>query len=114
MSAILIVDDDPGVCEFVAAAVRAMGFEAVCAANGWEAMSTFEASPDRFDLVITDLIMPFIDGNEMVRRLRALRPEIRIICMTASPGFITEAVPVLHKPFQYSSLKDTIRGRYAA
>ncbi|HLI85603.1 MAG TPA: response regulator [Bryobacteraceae bacterium] len=114
MGTILIVDDDPAVYEFVAAAVRAMGLEAVCAANGWEGLAKFQASPGRFDLVLTDVIMPFMDGNEMIRRIRRLRPDIRIICMTGTPGCVTEAVSVLYKPFQYSSLAASIRGCYAA
>ena len=59
-----------------------LGYEAVLAKSGPEALTTFRTSPDRFDLVITDNIMPEMTGITLLQELRKIRPDIPVIVYT--------------------------------
>jgi two-component system response regulator ResD len=78
---ILVVDDDPTVAEVVQAYLRRMGMETSYAADGLAALETAAATHP--DLVILDLMLPGIDGLEVCRRLRAARPDLPVIMLTA-------------------------------
>ena len=78
---ILVVDDDPTVAEVVQAYLRRFGMEAECAGDGPTALALAAATPP--DLVVLDLMLPGIEGLEVCRRLRALRPDLPVIMLTA-------------------------------
>ena len=82
---VLAVDDDPAALELADAALRPEGFEVVRAAGGREAVR--RATAERFDLVICDLLMPDLDGFEVVAALKAdlLSREVPILILTAHP-----------------------------
>ncbi|MFN3431220.1 MAG: response regulator [Candidatus Sericytochromatia bacterium] len=67
---ILIVDDEPVNLEVAGLILRAVGHTVRTAANGREAVEVCLTGPERFDLVIMDLIMPVMSGEEAIRRLR--------------------------------------------
>ena len=111
---VLIVDDEFGLAEMSAELLVEDGYEVAIAINGklgLEVMHTRTVT-----LVLTDLMMPVMDGPEMIRRMRA-EPRlaaIPVILMTALP----EAVPadgesahdaLLVKPFSVSELLETVR-----
>jgi len=114
MSAILIVDDDPQIREVVAKVVCAAGLQPICAANGQEAASVLEASPGSIDVVVTDLMMPVMDGHQLIRLVRRCYPEMRIICMSGYSEDVPPGVAFLHKPFTVSMLSRAISGCNAA
>ena len=66
---VLIVDDDVQSSEIFAGLLRSMGFETFFAYNAEDAFYTLEADP-RFDLIVTDVVMPFMDCFEFTRRLK--------------------------------------------
>ena len=74
MQSLLFVDDDERTCDAVQRLLGRMGYMVVCAHNGSDALSLLHDL--RFDLVILDLMMPDMDGLEVLRRLRA-DPETR-------------------------------------
>jgi DNA-binding response OmpR family regulator len=80
MTTILIVDDEPIVCEVVGQYLRQDGFTVEVAADGHEALHRFAAA--RPDLVLLDLMLPGIDGLEVCRRMRA-QSNVPIIMLTA-------------------------------
>ena len=84
MSAILVIDDDASVREVVSEMLRLEGHEVTIAENGREA-TTMLAEHD-FDLVITDLIMPDKEGLELIREMKAIAPDAKIIAMSGG-GF---------------------------
>jgi len=81
MPRVLVVDDDPTVAEVVLGYLRRDGFEAAHAADGFAALAIAAAAPP--DLVVLDLMLPGIDGLEVCRRLRADRPDLPVVMLTA-------------------------------
>ena len=77
---ILIVDDDPDVHDLLTVALRDTGRYLECASDGVEGLKKFEGG--RWDLVITDVIMPHMDGMELLARVHSLRPETPVVVMT--------------------------------
>ena len=77
---ILVVDDDPNVCELVALYLSQDGFKVECVHDGAEALS--KARKDPPDLIVLDLMLPSVDGLEVCRQLRN-EQETPIIMLTA-------------------------------
>lgn len=106
MATILLIDDERAVRELISAILRSAGHDVVPASNGLEGISLFRSSPDRFDLVLTDLQMPTMNGHQFVRLARETKPWAKIICMS---GFTSEAIPenteFLQKPFAATALR---------
>ena len=82
---ILVVDDEKMLLIMAGELLRGAGYAVVTAQSGFECLDLFRASPRRFDLVLLDLSMPLMDGEETFHRLRALRPEVRVMLCT---GFV--------------------------
>jgi PAS domain S-box-containing protein len=108
---LLIVDDEPSVLQTTDALLQYHGFATATAADGIAAVNLFRATPDRFDAVLLDLTMPGLDGAEVLRELRTLRPAARVLVMS---GFSEHdvlhrlrglgPVTLLHKPFELETL----------
>jgi signal transduction histidine kinase len=77
---ILVIDDEPDVCEIACRILEGEGVEVCACGSGAEGLRRFEE--DGFDLVLTDLGMPGMDGYEVVRRIRGKSPDIPIVIMT--------------------------------
>jgi len=92
MGRILVVDDEEGIRSFVAEALAVEGHEVATAADGREALRRL--AERGFDLVLTDLRMPGLDGMEVVRRVRAEQPEVEVIVLTAH-GTVDSAVEAM-------------------
>ena len=78
---ILFIDDDKAGREVALFNLRRAGYELTPAADGQEGLSLF--SPEKFDLVITDVKMPGISGIDVLRRIRAQAPEVPVLVITA-------------------------------
>ncbi|HEY0190150.1 MAG TPA: response regulator [Kofleriaceae bacterium] len=111
---VLIVDDEFGLADITADLLRDAGYDVELAINGKLGLASLATR--RADLVLTDLMMPVLDGPELIRRMRAdpALASIPIILMTALP----EAVPagegrrqdaVLVKPFSLAELLALMR-----
>jgi two-component system response regulator AtoC len=92
MARILVVDDEEGIRDFVAEALESDGHAAVRASDGEEAARRIRA--EGFDLMITDLRMPGLDGMELVRLARSEQPEMEVIVLTAH-GSVETAVEAM-------------------
>jgi DNA-binding response OmpR family regulator len=102
---VLLVDDDPDVRTCVGEVLRIGGFGLLEAADGTEALRIAETTLRPIEILVTDVNMPGIDGLELARRVRALRPAIGIVYMSGAPAdvvaawdLLTETV-FLPKPF---------------
>ena len=108
---VLIVDDEFGLADIAADLLRDVGYDVVVAINGKSGLASLTARP--MDLVIVDLMMPVMDGPEMIRRMKAdpALANIPVILMTALPEASqgsTLADAMLLKPFGLVELLRTM------
>ena len=108
---ILLVDDDPTLRDLIAMVLQGEGYSVVIANDGKDALEHFVAG--RFDLVLTDLSMPRLDGIGLAKTLLETDPSQRVMLLSGDGDGIKEKLPnveaVLQKPISFSSLKQTIR-----
>lgn len=81
---ILVVDDDAAVREVVATMLRTGGYTVSLAANGREALQTLQH--EKFQVIITDLVMPEQEGIETIKLIRRDYPDARVIAMSGAFG----------------------------
>ena len=85
---ILVVDDEPAARILAQRLFSEAGFEVVTTSSGFDCLKEFRKQPRRFDLVLLDLSMPFMDGEETFRRLRAIDSAVVVLLST---GFLGQA-----------------------
>jgi CheY-like chemotaxis protein len=98
---ILVVDDDEGVRDAVCDVLSELGYAAEAVSGAGEALDRFRAA--RYDLVVTDLAMPVMNGLQLARRLRALSPGVPIMIFSAAlvaadPAPDVGGITLAHKP----------------
>ena len=108
---VLLAEDEPSIRAMVGRLLKGMGCSVVDAANGEEALRAFSAAPHTFDVLLTDIVMPIMSGNELAQAVTSIRPEIPVVFMS---GYVDEAdAPFelqgpqyfLPKPFKRATLK---------
>lgn len=87
---VLVVDDEESILTSLQRVFRVIGYEAVMCPGSREALELFTASPDTFDLVVTDQTMPFMTGVELSRELLRIRPDVPIILCTGYSEAVDE------------------------
>jgi DNA-binding NtrC family response regulator len=112
---VLVVDDEPFVRRFVAEALEHEGFAVLVAAGAEDALEVARRHHGRIDLVLTDVCMPRIRGNELVPLLMARRPGLRSLYMSGDIREVPAAhvQPLLEKPFTLAALGAAVRGALA-
>jgi PAS domain S-box-containing protein len=113
---ILVVDDEPMVRDLIATALRHRGHEVVEACDGARAVEIYDAESEAIDLVLLDLVMPGMSGEDVLVRLRERDPEVRVCLVSGySEGPTADsyqemgARAFLGKPFTVSRLVGTVR-----
>lgn len=106
---ILIVEDEPGIREILATFLKENGYSVHVSDNGKEAIEYIEKVHD-IDLIISDLLMPVMGGNEMAKHIRSLNINVNIIGITGSNwDFDAELFDtMLEKPFHLEALADAV------
>lgn len=119
---VLLVEDEQLIAELFAETLAEDGHEVSIAADGREALDLFaeaEAFGRPYDLVVTDVRMPRMDGVTLTRRLRATRPELPVIVVSgyaspeqfsALPSSENAPVVLLPKPVSLARLRTAVRG----
>lgn len=112
---ILVVDDEPGVRAVTAGFLRRAGYDVLESASGAEALSVIGDKPG-IALVVMDVMMPGMNGDEVARRLHEVRPELPVLFVTgyADLALLPEGVTVLHKPYTRDALLGDVRAMLAA
>jgi CheY-like chemotaxis protein len=85
---ILVVDDEPAARVLAKRVFSEAGYEVTTVQSGFECLERFRKQPNWFDLILLDLSMPFMDGEETFRRLRAISPSVVVLLST---GFLAQA-----------------------
>lgn len=113
---VLVVDDDEHVRHLCARSLRIQGYYVVEAGSGHEAIDVITHHAKDIDVVVTDIVMPELDGIELIIRLRAIRPDLAVILMSgyAPPelfraGALACSLPLLRKPFPIEQLNHKVR-----
>ena len=113
---ILVVDDEPSVRKLASAILSRNGYHTVTAAEGREGIKLFEQHRQNIRLVVSDLMMPLMDGPGMLRGLRALEPGLKSIIITGlgEENRIAEAKAagadlILNKPFTADQLLSDVK-----
>ena len=113
MPAILIVDDELPIRTLIGLSLQAEGLKVYAAANGREALGIFHQHADEIDLLLTDVVMPEMDGPALVRQLAAERPQLRVVFISGCCGSVDLSAPsrvhFLAKPFDISELVATVQ-----
>jgi CheY-like chemotaxis protein len=81
---VLLADDDPLLREIAGEYLRGVGFSVTLAEDGEQALE--EASAWRFDLIVTDMVMPNLDGIELIKALKKVAPATPVIAISAGIG----------------------------
>jgi two-component system, cell cycle sensor histidine kinase and response regulator CckA len=79
---VLVVDDEDAIRRFVERVLREAGYHIIVAASGTEALAA-ASTTDHVDLLLTDLMMPGMSGDELARRLRGKEPDLSVLYLTA-------------------------------
>ena len=113
---ILLVEDEEAVRSFAARALRMRGYQVLEAGGGEEALEIVKAGTSKIDLIITDVVMPNMDGPTMVRAVKAMNPALPVIFMS---GYAEEAfrrndqnsedIHFLPKPFGLKQLAAKVK-----
>jgi two-component system response regulator PilR (NtrC family) len=96
---VLIVDDEPSLCDVLTISLRRAGYEAASATDPAEALKAIEAGG--YDVVVQDLRMPRMDGLELLRRIKKSRPETIVIIMTAFSDWDRAVEAMRHGAYDY-------------
>ena len=118
---ILVVDDDPNILRFICATLERAGYRVQGATSAEEALVQYTAAaPERFRLVLSDVIMPKTTGVDLVRRLLTLDSDVRVLFMSGQtiseftrPDFAGRRFEFLSKPFRPEGLVRAVRGAIA-
>lgn len=112
---ILLVDDEATVLKVTCRLLEKLGYHVRTAAAGPEALEIFEATPDGFDLVLTDVVMPRMTGIELARRIRLSDPDQPILFTS---GYTTREYgnapdepprPFMPKPFSMAEIAHAVK-----
>jgi len=112
---ILLVDDELPLLQLLEKYLKRAGFDVETQSRSLDALRSFEAAPDRYDLVIADLGMPEMPGDTLLTRMLEIKPDLRMLICSGSPFFVSrlpkaleEQVAFLQKPFVPKMLSEAI------
>jgi DNA-binding response OmpR family regulator len=115
-SRILVIEDEPGIVDFLERGLRSYGFEVESAADG--VAGTERAVEEAFDLVVLDLMLPLRGGMEVLQEVRETKPTLPVIVLTARgevedrvAGLDAGAIDYLTKPFSLTELAARVRAQ---
>ncbi len=119
MPRILLAEDDASMREYLQRALQRVGYEVAAVGCGTEAMPLLES--ERFDLLLTDIVMPEMDGIELARRATELDPDLKVMFITGfaavalnSAAAAPKGAKVLSKPFHLRDLVNEVEKLVAA
>jgi two-component system cell cycle sensor histidine kinase/response regulator CckA len=113
---VLLVEDDRSILKLGNTVLERLGYTVLTASTPGEAMALAKEHADKIDLLITDVVMPEMNGREMADQLQTLSPDLKILFMSgytsnviAHSGILEEGVRFMPKPFSTKDLAVKVR-----
>ncbi|MDP3063219.1 MAG: response regulator [Chloroflexota bacterium] len=114
---LLLVEDEAAVRNLAVSVLRRQGYKVVAATNGREALALAQSNPElTLDLLVTDVVMPQMGGRELVEKIRALRPDLKVLYMSgyaenaiAHHGVLEAGVHFIQKPLSIAAFVRAVR-----
>lgn len=108
---LLVVDDEATIRTILVTVFKQAGYRVLCAANGVQAMEIVNSFPEPIHVLITDMTMPLMGGDELIERATAVRPELRVVCLSAAFSAVSleQSVLFLPKPFELKAVVALVR-----
>lgn len=111
----MVVDNDAAALSTIAHLLSEFSDAEICSyRSAWQALDAFTADPQSFDLVVTDLEMPGMNGVDLRRHIQSVSPSAKVLLTTGSGRFTRETAlqngfcELLNKPFSLGALKQTL------
>lgn len=116
MARILLADDDAAARDLVQRALAGDGHDVVATHDGAEALEKLQAGGKPFDLLISDVQMPGVDGIELIEKALAIAPSLRVVLMSGFTGELDRARHLkskigreISKPFTLEQVRSAVR-----
>jgi CheY-like chemotaxis protein len=111
---ILVADDEESIRDITQSVLESGGYKVLLAADGKEAVDAFAGHSSEIALVLTDMVMPNVDGISAVHAIREIRPDIKVIAVTAYidnvryVDLLGDVDAVIRKPYSMETLLNTV------
>ena len=112
---ILVVDDEESIREITRGTLETFGYQVLTASDGTEALALYADKKNEIAVVLTDMVMPFMDGSATIRALQRMNPKVRIIAASglgagqhAGEGVLEGVAVFLNKPYTAEKLLKTL------
>lgn len=117
LETVLLVEDDPNVRVLAETVLKGLGYKVLVAAGGDDAIGLWDGQGGRIDILLTDVIMPQMSGNELANQLRAKNPRLKVLFMSgytdamiSDHGVLAGETQLIQKPFTPEVLGRKLRG----
>ena len=115
---VLLVEDEAALLEITREMLEAFNYRVLTARDGAEALALYEQHGREIDVVVTDMVMPVMDGAALVQELRRIQPQVKVVCVSGlgSKAKVAQLNPhaFLAKPYSTDKLLTTLREVIAA
>jgi DNA-binding NtrC family response regulator len=112
----MVVEDEAAIRQLAEKMLEALGLAVIVAGTPRQAIDTAERYNGRIDLLLTDVVMPEMNGRDLAAEIRSLYPELKVLFMSgytanviAHHGVLDEGVHFIQKPFSKQELAEGIR-----
>jgi DNA-binding NtrC family response regulator len=116
MTTVLLVEDNEAVRNLLRRVLHHYNYTVLEAENAAEALELSQGHADPIDLLLVDILLPQMPAAELIEQLTAVRPELKVLCMSGYPsetleeqGLLKPGWAFLQKPFRPDTLLDTVR-----
>ncbi|MFH0990135.1 MAG: response regulator [bacterium] len=113
---VLVVDDEVSISDLIEMTLKSRNYRVLTAKDGTEALALYMQHRGEIDVVLMDLLMPYMDGSSTVRAMQKIDPSVKIIAMSgllidrqrSSDALISDSIPFMQKPFSMEKLLKTV------
>ncbi len=112
---VLLVEDEMAILHLVERLLKKMGYRVLASQSPLEALIIADQYPETIDVLLTDVVMPELNGNDLANRLQERRPDVRVLFMSgytaniiAHRGVLDKDVSMIQKPFSKKELSDKL------